>query len=180
MNHCPVYGSIGGHSYGWVYPGPMGSVITPATIGIENAKDLPHACTLNGRCAEVCPMSIPLPSLLRKHRRTTFERALQSPAARYGIGAWAAVARRPALYRRATRIAISALNRLGGRRGRFSRLPLAGAWTKGRDLPAPEGRSTFMALYASGERGAPSGPRRGGPRPTPATDASAAAGAIGS
>ena len=164
MNHCPVYGSVGGHSYGWVYPGPMGSVITPAMIGIENARDLPHACTLNGRCAEVCPMSIPLPSLLREHRKTTFERALQSPAARYGMGLWAAFAKRPALYRRASRLAIGALNRLGGRRGRFSRLPLAGAWTKGRELPAPEARSTFMALYAAGERGAPSGPRRAGPR----------------
>ena len=161
MNHCPVYGSVGGHSYGWVYPGPMGSVITPATIGIENAKDLPHACTLNGRCAEVCPMSIPLPKLLREHRRTTFERELQSPAARRGMAAWAAFAKRPALYRRATRLAMGALHRLGGARGRFSRLPLAGAWTKGRDLPAPQGRSTFMALYAAGERGGPSGPRGG-------------------
>ena len=49
LNHCPVYGAIGGHAYGWVYPGPMGSVVTPAMIGIENAPDLPHACTLNGR-----------------------------------------------------------------------------------------------------------------------------------
>ena len=156
MNHCPVYGSVGGHSYGWVYPGPMGSVITPVMIGLENAKDLPHACTLNGRCAEVCPMSIPLPTLLRRHRNATFERGLQSAAARRGIGLWAAFAKRPALYRTATRLAISTLHRFGRRRGRFASLPLAGAWTKGRDLPAPQGRSTFMALYAAGERGGPS------------------------
>lgn len=147
MNHCPVYGAIGGHSYGWVYPGPMGSVITPAMIGLENARELPHACTLNGRCAEVCPMSIPLPSLLREHRRETFERRLQGPAARYGLGVWAAIARRPALYRLLTRMGVSLLARAGRTRGRFRRLPLAGAWTRGRDMPAPQGRSTFMSLY---------------------------------
>ena len=152
MNHCPVYGAIGGHSYGWVYPGPMGSVVTPAMIGLENAKDLPHACTLNGRCAEVCPMSIPLPSLLREHRRETFVRGLQSPSARYGLGLWSAVARRPRLYRLLTRFGVGALHRLGARRGAFRRLPFAGAWTRGRDLPAPQGRSTFMQLYAASRR----------------------------
>lgn len=148
LNHCPVYGAIGGHAYGWVYPGPMGSVVTPAMTGIENAPDLPHACTLNGRCAEVCPMSIPLPSLLRKHRRTTFERQLQSPGSRYGLAVWSWVARRPKLYARLTRVAIASLSKLSRGRGKFARLPLAGAWTQGRDLPAPQGRSTFMQLYA--------------------------------
>jgi len=157
MNHCPVYGSIGGHSYGWVYPGPMGSVVTPAMIGLENAKDLPHACTLNGRCAEVCPMSIPLPTLLREHRRETFVRQLQSPASRYGLGLWSLAARRPRLYRVLGRLGVGALHRLGRRRGAFRRLPLAGAWTQGRDLPAPQGRSTFMQLHRAAGRAAGGG-----------------------
>ncbi len=148
MNHCPVYGSVGGHAYGWVYPGPMGSVVTPAIIGVEKAKDLPHACTLNGRCAEVCPMSIPLPKLLRRHRQTTFERGLQSANARYGLGLWAWAASRPKLYRGLTRMSVSLLSRLGRRRGHFRRLPFAGGWTQARDLPAPQGGSTFMSLYA--------------------------------
>lgn len=152
MNHCPVYGSVGGHAYGWVYPGPMGSVVTPAMIGIENASELPHACTLNGRCGEVCPMSIPLPSLLRRHRQTTFERGLQTWRARRGLGVWAWAAKRPRLYRKLTHLAVSALSRLGRRRGRFRWLPLAGGWTEARDLPAPQGRSTFMALYAEHQR----------------------------
>jgi len=147
LNHCPVYGAVGGHAYGWVYPGPMGSVVTPAMIGIENAPDLAHACTLNGRCAEVCPMSIPLPSLLRKHRRQTFEKQLQTRKARYGLGIWSALARRPGLYQLITRVGVASLSLLGRRRGRFKRLPLAGAWTQARDLPAPQGRSTFMSLY---------------------------------
>lgn len=147
LNHCPVYGAVGGHAYGWVYPGPMGSVVTPAMIGLENAPDLPHACTLNGRCAEVCPMSIPLPSLLREHRRQTFIKSLQSPGARYGLGLWSAVATRPRLYRILTQLGVSLLSRLGRRRGVFRRMPLASAWTQSRDLPAPQGSSTFMHLY---------------------------------
>ena len=37
LNHCPVYGAVGGHAYGWVYPGPMGAVLTPTLVGIEEA-----------------------------------------------------------------------------------------------------------------------------------------------
>lgn len=147
INHCPVYGSVGGHAYGWVYPGPMGSVVTPVMVGIENAPDLPHACTLNGRCAEVCPMSIPLPSLLRKHRETTFEKHLVSPASRYGLKLWSSLASRPALYRFATGVVAATLNRVGRRNGRFTSMPLAGGWTGSRDLPAPQSASTFMSAY---------------------------------
>ena len=68
INHCPVYGAIGGHAYGSVYPGPMGAVLTPALAGIGTARDLPSASTLCGRCAEVCPVKIPLPELLRAWR----------------------------------------------------------------------------------------------------------------
>ena len=62
------YGAVGGHSYGWVYVGPMGSVLTPLMTGLDASRSLPNACTLNGRCASVCPVKIPLPDLLRKHR----------------------------------------------------------------------------------------------------------------
>ncbi|MEL6423812.1 MAG: LUD domain-containing protein, partial [Pseudomonadota bacterium] len=63
MNHCPVYNAIGGHAYGWVYPGPIGSVLTPSLIGVKEAGHLPNASTFCGRCTEVCPMKIPLPKL---------------------------------------------------------------------------------------------------------------------
>ncbi len=147
MNHCPVYGAVGGHAYGWVYPGPMGSVLTPVMVGIEKAPDLPHACTLNGRCAEVCPMSIPLPSLLRRHRQTTFEKQLQSAHSRYGLKVWAFFAKRPIVYRTLTGLSVRFLKLIGGRRGYLKRLPLAGGWTKGRNLPVPQHAQTFMALY---------------------------------
>jgi len=60
MNHCPVYGAVGGHAYGWVYPGPMGSVLTPALIGVDQAGLLPNASTFCGKCESVCPVRIPL------------------------------------------------------------------------------------------------------------------------
>src|SRR5580658_2684662 len=68
LNHCPVYTAVGGHAYGWVYPGPMGAVLTPALIGIAEAGHLPNASTFCGRCESVCPVKIPLPKLMRHWR----------------------------------------------------------------------------------------------------------------
>jgi len=153
LNHCPVYGAVGGHAYGWVYPGPMGSVVTPVMVGLENAPDLPHACTLNGRCAEVCPMSIPLPSLLRKHREKTFERQLLSPSSRYGIKTWAYLAKRPRLYRALAGMAAIVLSSMSRGRGHVTKLPFAGAWTRSRNMPVPPKTSTFMSLYKARHSG---------------------------
>jgi len=149
MNHCPVYGAVGGHVYGWVYPGPMGSVLTPLNIGLDKAGDLPNACTLNGRCQSVCPVNIPLPDLLRRLRRRQHEARLDSRYSRIGLKVWAAAATRPAVYRLLTRWGVALLGWLAGERRRFRRLPLAGGWTGSRDLPAPSGR-TFQALYRQG------------------------------
>lgn len=146
MNHCPVYHAVGGHAYGWVYPGPMGAVLTPSLIGVDKAGHLPNASTFCGRCESVCPMHIPLPRMMRHWREREFERGLNPATQRYGLGLWAAIARRPRLYRLATSIAIPLLSLFGGRRRRFSWLPLAGGWTKWRDLPAPENR-TFMQQW---------------------------------
>ena len=77
MNHCPVYKTVGGHAYGWVYPGPMGAVLTPSYVGLENALDLPHAATLCNQCGVVCPVKIPLPELLRKLREKQVEQRLR-------------------------------------------------------------------------------------------------------
>ncbi len=151
MNHCPVYGAIGGHAYGWVYPGPMGSVLTPLMTGLENARDLPNACTLNGRCQEVCPMQIPLPEMLRALRFRQHEQHITKARTRSALAAWAYFARRPKLYRLITAAAVRVLSRLGGKRGRLTSLPLAGGWTGSRDLPAPQG-ATFHELWRDRER----------------------------
>ena len=150
MNHCPVYQAVGGHAYGWVYAGPMGAVLDPVFVGIENAKHLPNASTFCGRCEEVCPVRIPLPKLMRHWREREFERHLSPAPVRWGLGVWAAFAKRPRLYRLATGIAAGALS-LFGWRGRFRFLPLARGWTKFRDFPAPEG-STFQAQWRREQR----------------------------
>ncbi len=147
LNHCPVYGAVGGHAFGWVYPGPVGSVLTPALVGIEAAGHLPNASTFCGKCESVCPMRIPLPAMMRHWREREHAQHLSRPGMRRGIALWAWLARRPALYRALTGLAARVLGRMGRRAGAFRRLPLARGWTAYRDLPAPEGRS-FHALWA--------------------------------
>ena len=147
MNHCPVYHAVGGHAYGWVYVGPMGSVLTPLIVGLDEARNLPNACTLNGRCVEVCPMEIPLADLIRKLREREFDERITPPRVRLGLRAWAFMARRPALYRLATSVGMRILGLAGRHRGRFRWLPFAGGWTGTRDLPAPTGR-TFMSAWS--------------------------------
>src|SRR5512144_391045 len=148
INHCPIYGAVGGHAYGWVYSGPMGAVLIPNLIGVEEAGHLPNASTLCGRCQEVCPMRIPLTRMLRQLRERQFEAKLAPKAMRWGLSGWAFLARRPALYRLAMRIGLGALGLLGRRKGRFRWLPFASGWTGARDLPAPQGR-TFQQMWSS-------------------------------
>ncbi|MEN2977347.1 LutB/LldF family L-lactate oxidation iron-sulfur protein [Tistrella bauzanensis] len=150
MNHCPVYNAVGGHAYGWVYPGPMGAVLTPALIGVDEAGHLPNASTFCGRCEQVCPVRIPLPRMMRAWRTREFERGLNPTGQRWGLGLWAWFARRPRAYRLLSRTGAAVLGRLGRGNGRFRRLPLAGGWTGVRDLPAPEGRSFVAAWKADG------------------------------
>jgi L-lactate dehydrogenase complex protein LldF len=151
MNHCPVYAAVGGHAYGWVYPGPMGAVLTPTLVGIEEGGHLPNASTFCGRCESVCPMKIPLPKMMRHWRERQFERHLTPNTARYGLGLWGFFARRPPLYRWVARAAAALLGVAGRRAGRFRSLPLAGAWTGTRDMPAPQG-DTFHGQWAARRR----------------------------
>ena len=147
MNHCPVYQNVGGHAYGWVYPGPMGSVLTPNYVGIEKALDLPHAATLCNQCGVVCPVKIPLPELLRKLREQQFDLRLRPRFERRALQAWAWLAARPRLYAAVMSMGARVLRWLSDRRGMLEHLPFGGGWTDGRAMPAPEGR-TFRALYA--------------------------------
>jgi L-lactate dehydrogenase complex protein LldF len=146
MNHCPVYQKIGGHSYGWVYPGPMGSVLTPSYIGIENALDLPQASTLCGECHVVCPVKIPLPDLLRKLREKQYAGGMRPNKEYLGFTVWAYFAKRPRLYRWAAKIAVRMLHIIGGKKKSITHLPFAGGWTGTRDMPKPPGK-TFIELY---------------------------------
>lgn len=73
LNACPVYRKVGGHSYGWVYPGPIGAVVTPALTNMSDAKDLPYASSLCGACKEACPVKINIPRMLLYLRRQLAE-----------------------------------------------------------------------------------------------------------
>ena len=151
MNHCPVYCTIGGHAYGSVYPGPIGAVLSPALAGVPEAGHLAQASTFCGRCEEVCPVEIPLVSLMRKWREAYLAQP-PSRRARVMLRAWAFFARRPLLYRLAARIAAKMLALLGRGTGRLAWLPMGARWTRDRDFPAPEGQ-TFQVLWARRERG---------------------------
>ena len=153
MNHCPVYQNIGGHSYGWVYPGPIGSILTPMYVGLENALDLPHASTSCNQCGVVCPVKIPLPDLQRKLREQEFDRRLRPWHERASLKLWSWFALRPALYGLASGWGVRILRRMGDANGMIHKLPWVGGWTAERDMPAPAGR-TFRALYRQRQKAA--------------------------
>ena len=154
LNHCPVYAAVGGHAYGWVYPGPMGAVLTPALVGLHEAGHLPNASTFCGRCESVCPVKIPLPKMMRHWREREFARRLSPPAYRSGLRLWAWLATRPALYHAFANVASRVLGmarQAGADAFAICRSPRAGPAV--RDMPAPEGRS-FQSLWAERQRGA--------------------------
>lgn len=151
MNHCPVYFSLGGHAYGWVYPGPMGSVLTPLLTGIGNALDLPHASTGCQQCASVCPVRIPLPGLMHRLREEQVARRLRPWSERLVLTIWAWLAGKPAIYRWLMRRTTRYIRWLADETGRVRVFGLLPAWTAGRDLVAPPGK-TFHELYAARKR----------------------------
>jgi L-lactate dehydrogenase complex protein LldF len=150
LNHCVVYRSIGGHAYGGAYPGPMGSVLTPVFDGLDKTHDLPNACTLNGQCRQVCPVDIPLPTMLRRWREISWRKGYEPKTMTTAISVWAYFAARPKLYRLAQGLALPAL-RLLAKGGWIASLPLGSGWTRARDFPKPP-RQTFLAMIEKGGR----------------------------
>lgn len=150
LNHCPVYVAAGGHAYGWVYPGPMGSILTPLLTSLAESHDLPNACTGCGRCAEVCPANIALPDLLRDLRHEEFVQQLSPQRWRTGMRVHAWLLTAPRLYRRLTSFTVRFLTALARGRGSLPRLPFAAGWSAQRDFPVPESSQTFMQQYGSG------------------------------
>ncbi len=140
LNVCPVYSRTGGHAYGSVYPGPIGAILTPQLIGVENAKTLPFASSLCGACYEVCPVKIDIPTVLLHLRRRVVEASPdRGEAAAMRFAAWIMAGRRRfALSERFATV--------------FSRLPIVLlAWTRTRDLKAPSSQ-TFRAWWRERKR----------------------------
>jgi L-lactate dehydrogenase complex protein LldF len=135
LNVCPVYSRTGGHAYGSVYPGPIGAILTPQLIGVENAPTLPFASSLCGACYEVCPVKIDIPTVLLHLRGQVVRARGRSPerGAMRLVGFVFGGARRFALAQRLTRLA----QRPFVRGGAIHRLPgPLGEWTRTRDLKA--------------------------------------------
>jgi len=143
LNHCPVYRKIGGHSYPWVYSGPIGAVITPQFHGVAKEPWLPFASSLCGACAEVCPVKIDIPKLLLDLRADVTDekqRTGKSRLEKLTWRIWANVMCSPRLYGIAGRFA-AAFGSKGGRWIRSLPWPLnrgpLGEWLSQRELPLP-------------------------------------------
>jgi L-lactate dehydrogenase complex protein LldF len=146
LNVCPVYQSVGGHAYGTVYMGPVGSVLTPALRGLGLFGDLPHASSLCGACREICPVRIDIPRMLLALRARGVRERRGPVWITAGLAMYARLARHPALFHLAGRLG----RRLLAWRARDGWVrdlpgPLAG-WTAHRDFPLPAAR-TFQELW---------------------------------
>ena len=151
MNACPVYRKVGGHSYGWVYPGPIGAVITPVLTGLDAGKDLPFASTLCGACRDACPVRIDLPRMLLELRAKAVESSGGKPAGLMWRG-WRTGITRRAVFDGGSRVGRWLLRPIT--RGGWTRwMPFPiGGWTTSRDFPAPAGRS-FVSRFNRRLRG---------------------------
>jgi L-lactate dehydrogenase complex protein LldF len=140
LNACPVYRRIGGHAYGGVYSGPIGSILTPLFDSVSENPLLPQASSLCGACQAACPVKINIPHMLIGLRELQHH-AKPRRAERWAYYLWKGVLCRPWLYRLSLRGARLFL-RLVAQDGWLRRLPGAGAgWTDTRDFPAPARRS---------------------------------------
>jgi L-lactate dehydrogenase complex protein LldF len=151
LNVCPVYRSIGGHAYGHTYPGPIGILLTAMLNGPGSVKDLAHASSLCGACAEACPVRIDIPRMLIELRKAVDEKRIAPWTERALFKTFAWLLRQPRLYRLAAPLARLA-QRPFARAGRISRLPFFfNEWTRTRDLPAVAPR-TFSERWGALER----------------------------
>ncbi len=145
LNICPVYQRVGGHAYGWVYPGPIGAVVSPMLTGVKEAKELPQASSLCGACREACPIKINIPRMLLELRHRTAESEnpeenASSRSERLLAGAYGMLMNSPDRMELAAgigRVAQKLVPGMPKRAGWISKtpLPLLSQWTKARDLP---------------------------------------------
>ncbi|HEY2885117.1 MAG TPA: lactate utilization protein B [Rhizomicrobium sp.] len=140
INHCPVYGAIGGHAYGATYMGPLGAALNPGMIGVAETGHHANASTFCGRCAEVCPVMIPLPKIMRYWRAVEHAQGLAPKSLTFGLSLWAFAAKHPLLYRFGASL-LARLLKFMSRSGAVHSLPLMKGWFAVRDFPAPAGKT---------------------------------------
>lgn len=151
MNTCPAYRHIGGHGYGSIYPGPVGAVLTPLLGGYEDFKNLPYACSLCTACDDVCPVRIPLSSLILQHRRTLAESGMTPSMERGTVKLFNYANRHHGLWK----IGMVAGARTAKMMIRKGKLPInisaIGKWSEARDLPDADGES-FRSWFKKHQR----------------------------
>ena len=144
LNACPVYRKIGGHSYPWVYSGPIGKIITPQFMGVEKDPWLPFASSLCGACAEVCPVKIDIPKILLSLRKEVVESGAAKGASkeRLAFRMWAWVMRHPRMYERFSAAGNSLARAFPG----LTSVGPLKAWMSQRTLP-PIPKQSFRELW---------------------------------
>ncbi|MCZ6506304.1 MAG: LUD domain-containing protein, partial [Actinobacteria bacterium] len=141
LNVCPIFQTVGGHAYGTVYSGPVGSIVTPGLHGMEPWWELPYASTMCGACEEVCPIRIQIPSMLLQLRERAASEGRLPGWLNRGMSRYARTTTDPQKWRRATKWA-SRLSAPLASGGWLRRIPGPGrGWTKFRDLPRPASES---------------------------------------
>ncbi|HEY5891067.1 MAG TPA: LutB/LldF family L-lactate oxidation iron-sulfur protein [Acidimicrobiia bacterium] len=141
LNVCPVFREVGGHAYGTVYSGPVGSVVTPGLHGMDPWWDLPYASTLCGACEDVCPVRIQIPSMLLKLRERAAAEGRLPGWLEKGMARYTSAATTPEKWSRWGKLArrLSAPFSSGGW---IRRIPgPARGWTQFRDLRRPSQQS---------------------------------------
>ena len=146
MNTCPAYRHIGGHGYGSIYPGPVGAVLSPLLGGYEDFKNLPYACSLCTACDDVCPVRIPLSSLILQHRRTMAENGMTPTMEKRTVQLFNYVNRHSGLWKVGMVVGARAA-KLIIRNGKIPiNIGAISEWTAARDLPDADGES-FRSWY---------------------------------
>lgn len=146
LNICPVYREVGGHAYGFTYPGPIGAVVTPSLQGLNDWHELPYASTLCGACVEACPVRIDIPKMLLTLRSQAADAHHLPGWLRLAIARYAAVATHPRQFRLLMK-AGGVVGSILAKEGWIEKVPSHGAaWTGARDLPQPAKRS-FSARW---------------------------------
>lgn len=149
---CPIYLAVGAYPYGWCYPGPMGTVISPLLLGLDDTYDVYEACTLCGGCESVCPSGINHVELFHHYRamkaagNKEFGASPGSPVERTGFKGWAAAVKNPALFKKSMGL-IRYYLKIGSKDGQVKNMPgPLKAWSAYRDLPLAE--KTFHQYWA--------------------------------
>jgi L-lactate dehydrogenase complex protein LldF len=153
LNTCPVYRKIGGHSFPWVYSGPIGAIITPQFMGVTHEPALPFASSLCGACGEVCPVKIDIPKVLLELRsdvKKSETREGQNRIEKLAFRIFAWVMTHPRVYEMAGKMAASMAPPGDGEWIRSVPAPMSvgpmKAWLSERDLP-PTPSKSFRELW---------------------------------